>query len=229
MKYAWLIGALIFLFLWCLIFIKNRNYRRNMLILSFLTMSLGLTEPLFVPSYWHPLSLFDLAKRTGFDIESLIFAFAIGGIGSFLYSSIFNIHMEPLPETATSNKRHRWHSLILSSPLIIFIIFALLTSLNHIYCAIIAMATGALGALYCRPDLAVKILIGGLLFLLLYFVFFFTLIAIFPDFVQDTWNMQALSGVLIFKVPLEELLFAFTFGMLWSSLYEHFYWLMDIK
>jgi hypothetical protein len=32
-----------------------------------------LTEPLFVPDYWNPPSLFDLARRSGFDIESVIF------------------------------------------------------------------------------------------------------------------------------------------------------------
>lgn len=36
----------------------------------------GLTEPLFVPKYWNPPSLFDLAQRTGFGIKSLIFCFA---------------------------------------------------------------------------------------------------------------------------------------------------------
>jgi len=38
----------------------------------------GLTEPMFVPEYWSPPSLFELAQRTGFDIEGIIFSFAIG-------------------------------------------------------------------------------------------------------------------------------------------------------
>lgn len=45
-------------------------------------MPFGLTEPLFVPEYWMPPSLFDLALNTDFDIESLIFYFGIGGIGA---------------------------------------------------------------------------------------------------------------------------------------------------
>lgn len=43
------------------------------------TTPFGLTEPLFVPNYWSPPSLFDLARSTGFDIESFIFSFGIGG------------------------------------------------------------------------------------------------------------------------------------------------------
>jgi hypothetical protein len=43
-------------------------------------MPMGLTEPFFVPEYWTPPSLFNLTEKTGFDIESLIFSFAIDGI-----------------------------------------------------------------------------------------------------------------------------------------------------
>ena len=50
------------------------------------TTPFGLTEPLFVPEYWLPPSLFDLAENTGFDIESLIFCFAIGGMGAVFYN-----------------------------------------------------------------------------------------------------------------------------------------------
>ena len=53
---------------------------------SLFTAPFGVTEPLFVPEYWCPPSLFDLAWRTGFDIVSLIFSFGIGGIGAILYN-----------------------------------------------------------------------------------------------------------------------------------------------
>lgn len=54
---------------------------------SLATAPFGLTEPLFVPEYWNPPTLFDLAQRTGFDLESLIFCFGIGGVSSVLYSA----------------------------------------------------------------------------------------------------------------------------------------------
>jgi len=58
-----------------------------MLWASLFTMPFGPTDPLFVPEYWSPPSLFDLARTTGFDIESLIFCFDIGGIGCKVGSS----------------------------------------------------------------------------------------------------------------------------------------------
>ncbi len=73
MHYAWFVWSLLLLLVWLVIYTAKRNLRREMLRVSLWTMPFGLTEPLFVPEYWNPPSLFDLAQRTGFDIESLIF------------------------------------------------------------------------------------------------------------------------------------------------------------
>ncbi|MBA2655313.1 MAG: hypothetical protein H0U71_09670 [Gammaproteobacteria bacterium] len=224
-QHAWIVGALFYLLLWCILFVWRKEFRKEMLIVSLFTLPLGLTEPLFVPSYWHPPSLFNLAMRTGFDIESLIFSFAIGGIAAVIYQSIFKVQLQSVSKKEMSRKRHRWHGFILMLPAIIFALLAVLTSWNNIYSASIALFVGSLAAGYCRPDLKKKIWVGGLLFLFLYSIFFWVLIFIFPDFVKEAWNLSALSGILTLGIPIEELLFAFTFGMLWSSLYEHFFWL----
>jgi hypothetical protein len=60
-------------------------------------------------------------------------------------------------------------------------------------------------------------LVSGGLFLLLYFVVFAAFNLAFPGYVAAVWNLPALSGVVVVGVPLEELLFAFTFGLYWSS------------
>ncbi|MEK6932635.1 MAG: lycopene cyclase domain-containing protein, partial [Nanoarchaeota archaeon] len=110
------------------------------------------------------------------------------------------------------------------SPVIIFLILFFTTRLNPIYLDIISMFFGALSTLYCRPDLKNKIWLGGFLFLIIYFISFLLTIFIYPNWVEATWNLKAISGMLILMIPLEELVFAFTFGMLWSSIYEHFNW-----
>jgi len=86
MQYVWFIWSLIILALWAIIYLLRKESRKEMLKMSLITMPFGLTEPLFVPEYWFPPSLFNLAIKTGFDIESLIFSFAIGGIGTVLYN-----------------------------------------------------------------------------------------------------------------------------------------------
>jgi hypothetical protein len=225
-QFAWFLWSALLAVIWGIIYVllKNKKSRKEMLAASLWTSLLGLTEPLFVPKYWSPPSLFDLAHRTGFDIESLIFSFAIGGIAVILYDRIFrvaNIKMQISSQHALMHRYHLW--VILSAP-VIFIVLALTTSLNPIYISAIAMTFGGLATWYCRPDLKKKMIISAFLFLGLYFFYFLTLIAAYPGYVEQVWNLKAISGTLFVGIPFEELLFAFTFGFFWSSIYEHFTW-----
>lgn len=225
-QYVWLAGSLGLLFIWLAIFflLIRKEDRREMLIVSFWTAFLGLSEPLFVPEYWNPPTLFNLAQRTGFDIESIIFAFAVGGIASVLYEMVFKTKHEIIPLKERLKSIHRFHYFFLSLAPLIFILLTLFTKINPIYSTSIAFFVGSLGAIVCRRDLSKKVLLGGVLFLGLYFVFFVFFNLSFPGYVNEVWNFSAISGILIFGVPIEELLFALTLGMFWSSLYEHLTW-----
>ncbi len=187
-------------------------------------MPLGLTEPLFVPEYWNPPSLFDLAAKTGFDIESLIFAFSIGGIAAVLYELFFKVKHKKINKKEMNSGKHRFHLLALSSPVIVFLFLYFFTNLNPIYSAITAMFIGSFSVILCRPNLKNKILVGGLLFLVIYFIFFFLLNLVYPGWIEKIWNLGAISGILFLGIPIEELLFAFSFGMMWSGIYEHVKW-----
>jgi len=229
MQYVWFNWSIIILVVWWVIYRFKPAFRKVMLKMSLITAPFGLTEPLFVPEYWFPPSLFDLAVRTGFDIESIIFSFAIGGIGSVLYQLVFKQTILEIDTKERNHARHKLHRFILFVPLAIFILFAYFTNLNHIYCGVLALFIGALFTLYCRPDLKSNIWVGGLLFTVLYFIYFGSILPFYPNYVVLYWNLNELSSILIFGVPLEELLFAFSFGMYWSSLYEHLYWQKSIK
>lgn len=170
MQYVWFIWSFIIFALWALIYLAKKDYRKEMLKMSLITMPFGLTETLFIPEYWFPPSLFNLAEKTGFDIESLIFSFAIGGIGTVLYTFIFKSSLAEMPHMERGHQRHRLHFYIFFVPVIVFLVLALFTSLNHIYCGILALFTGGIATLYCRPDLKGKIWVGGILFTILYFI-----------------------------------------------------------
>ena len=43
-------------------------------------------------------------------------------------------------------------------------------------------------------------------------------------YIEQVWNFEALSGVRIYGLPLEELLFGFSFGLACTGIYEHFMW-----
>ncbi len=226
MQYAWLIWSLMLVGIWLAVylFLDTKDKKREMLTVSLWTSLLGLTEPLFVPEYWSPPSLFDLASRTGFDIESLIFSFGIGGLAVVLYERIFRTKHQAISKAERHSPRHRFHLWAIASAPIIFIILLVATSLNPLHSAVIAMIVGGLFAWYCWPDLKKKMLVSALIFLGIYFIYFLTLIAMYPGYVERVWNLPAISGILIFGIPLEELAFALSFGFIWSSIYEHLTW-----
>lgn len=169
--YEWLMFSLALLAVWLVIFLANPSVRKEIFWVSLFTMPLGLTEPLFVPAYWNPPSLFNLAARTGFDLESLIFSFAIGGITGVSYEAIFKPKHLRMTKKEIHSRRHRFHRLAIISPILVFVPLYLFTQMNPIYSVSIAMFAGGVATLLCRPDLKSKIAAGGMLFTVLYFLF----------------------------------------------------------
>lgn len=222
-QYVWLIWSSAYLVPWAALYLARPAFRRQMLAVSAATSLLGLTEPIFVPAYWNPPTLLDLAQRTGFDVESLIFCFAIGGIGAFGYNTLSNRALHPVPELQRLGARHRFHRLALAAPFIAFPPLYLL-QWNPIYAGIAALAIGGVANALCRPDLARATLLGGALFAALYALFMTLLVVSAPGYVAQVWNLPALSGARLGEIPLEELAFGFGFGMYWAGIYEHFTW-----
>jgi hypothetical protein len=222
--YAYLVLSTALFGVWLVLFAIRIDIRRELLWVSVGTMFLGLTEPLFVPAYWNPPTLGNLARRTGFDPESLLFSFAIGGIVFAAYNVVVRAAPSESLVHERRHPRHRFHALaILSAPLV-FGLVLVLTRLNPIYAAAIGLVAGFFATLYCRLDLWRKMLVSGGLFFLIYFVVFALFNLAFPGYVVAVWNLAAVSGLLLAGVPLEELMFAFTFGLYWSSIYEHLAW-----
>lgn len=226
MQSAYLFGSLFLLIIWLFIFLKLKlkESKTEMVKVSLVTSLLGLTEPIFVPEYWNPPTIFDLAQKTGFDIESLIFAFAVGGIATSAYELINKKRHLNISAHQMHHPRHKFHIYALLATPVSFAILYTFTSLNPIYTTIIALLIGVLAAFYCRPDLIKKMAASGFIFLIIYFIFFIIFNFIFPGYTEKVWNLESISAVLILKVPIEELGFAFSLGLMWSSVYEHVSW-----
>ncbi len=227
-QYIWLYWSSAFLIPWVLVYILFPIHRRAMLWASLFTMPFGLTEPLFVPEYWSPPSLFDLAINTGFDIESLIFCFGIGGIGAVFYNLVAGKSYRAVAHCEHQGALHRHHYKALAAPFVAFVPLYFFPW-NPIYPSIVAMLIGVFATKLCRPDLKRKSWIGGVLFLVYYAVFLVGLEWSAPGYIERVWNLEALSGIFLGFMPLEELLFAVFFGMYWSSIYEHFTWHRPVK
>ena len=221
--YVWLVWSSAFLLPSIALYLANRELRTVMWRVSLATMLFGITEPLFVPVYWNPPSLFELAQRTGFDIESFIFSFALGGIGTVLYDTFVRRHLIAASQVQRNAPWHRLHLAALLMPFVLFVPLYFLPW-NPIYPVLICLVLGAIASDLCRPELRRASIIGGLLFFGLYAVFMLGLKWFAPGYIAAVWNLPALIGGRLYGIPVEELLFGFAFGLYWSGIYEHFTW-----
>lgn len=92
-------------------------------------------------------------------------------------------------------------------------------NINIIYDAVIVCLSTAVLIWARRPGLRWKIVGGALTFTVLYTVVLTVTHAFYPDFF-NYWKLDQLSHIFIFRAPLEEYMFAFSFGAFWSPLYE---------
>ena len=227
--YAYLTGVAILAIVWGLFFFLRKDLRRpiiwtgifyvtfNIILMAgwhIVSKFVYIGEPI-VPSYWNPPTLFNLANITGFmGIEDFLFLFFIGGVGACTYEIFLHKKI---------NVKHTYkpHFIALTITFVLFFIFAYFFPINSIYPYILATIVGAIIILLEREDLIKHSLLGGMIFAAMYFIFYLLFNSIFPEFVSSFYNLEDLSDISLLGVPIEEFLYAFSFGLLWAPLYEY--------
>lgn len=168
-----------------------------------------------IPGYWNPNTLFDLGRLTGgYSIEDALYMFFTGGIAASIYEMLFRKHI------GRPFAKHRPH-LALAVGVGAGILTVLLFDVNLIYMLIAFGFAGACTIWIQRPDLLKHSVFGGITYLLIYLLFFSLFLLLYPHFVETYYSLENLSGILFLGIPLEELLFALSFGLLWSPIYEY--------
>ena len=245
----YLFGCLLLLGLWAVTFVivmlKGDGRNRDEFWWGSLVCSLlGFTEPLFVPAYWDPPSILAYGR---WDAESFLFCFGIGGISAvapewrlwrrafqsvdralwrvvrwFLapFRRLTGTDTPPADGIAlTAEEIKRENALLLAMFLASFG-FTAHTGLNVIYNAALASVAMGVYIAWRRPALRWQVWSGALLFMLIYAIVLQVVELFYPTFYLDHWNLKALSGIWLWNAPLEEYLFAATFGAFWTPLYE---------
>ncbi len=217
---------------------------------SFACSLLGVTEPLFVPEYWDPPSIikfyrwdfesfifcFAVGGLAAVLTELRIVKKLILKLDHFLWRIIrqiyifirrFTIGSYELNRVAVisysrvslDKRQKRIENMILITFFLAIFGTTAQFGINIIYdVAIVCLATSFF-IWWRRPKLRWQILGGGLSFTAIYTVVLLITGLIYPDF-YDHWRLENLSGRWIAGAPLEEYLFAFTFGVFWAPLYE---------
>jgi hypothetical protein len=211
-SYAYLIGTLIFGFVWLTLFFVRKDTRKEMLLVS---LFIGILAPLWAPwffrDYWNPLYAWF------FGIEDFLYGFFAGGIVSVIYEIIFGRRLSKRRTLA-----YLWTYIFGILLFIAAIVFGVLWHIytNAIYSAFSAYAVFTLGLLWFRRDLILNAFISGFLFVAVTFVFYTLFTFLFPGIIQAWWQLEYLSGLYILGIPIEELVWAFGMGFAGGPLYE---------
>jgi hypothetical protein len=214
--YAYFVGALIFDAAWLACYIFCKSYRPRMIWGTVVSAPFALTSIIFIPQYWTPPSLFNLDATIKVGIEDFLWAGAVGGIASVIGEALLKEKFAA--RRAQKPKRHFAPFIVMT---ILFVILEWWHPDKTIYNMIIALVIGASVVLLLRRDLTLLMCVGAANFTALYFVLFVYFLLLYPNFIHDHYNVPNLLGIYVWKVPIEELLFAASGGAVWSVAYEY--------
>ncbi|MBI3631970.1 MAG: hypothetical protein HY225_00785 [Candidatus Vogelbacteria bacterium] len=214
-QYAYLIGDLFFALVWLILFSHRKDLRKEMLTMSLIISPLGISEIIYYKDYWRP----EFIINTGFNfgIEDLLFCFAIGGITAVIYEEVFD-----KTYSQRRDSRRPKHLLAIAASIILFIFIGnSLLGVNSIYVTSAVMLLAGLAIIFIRHDLIKEAMMSGLLIGLAMFLFYtLYFLLLFPGIIQKWWLLKNLSGILLFGVPIEEILWGFCWGFIAGPIYE---------
>ncbi|RZO86835.1 MAG: hypothetical protein EVA65_00720 [Oceanococcus sp.] len=223
-QYVWLFSSSMLLLVWLLLFAFNPSHRRIMLVSSLIAMPFGLTQPAFLQSYWTPPGVLDLAARFGFDIECLIFCFAIAGINVSMLKLYWGQVILPTTDPVRQPQINRWFWFTLATPFVLLGVLYFVWQGNPIYWSLLAQTGGALACMWCFREAAGKLLLISLPFTAMYMALCLLMDALAPGYFDRFWNISDISGITLLGVPIEEPLFAATFSVCANGIYLHVLW-----
>src|SRR3989338_11300363 len=213
-QYAYLTLGLAYLAFWIALFLYRPDVRREMFISSTIAGILALVlEPFFRADYWAP----ELFNGWDVGIEDFLYGFAIGGIASVLYEEVFK-------KRFIKKKSHKYHwrfvFILYAASFFSLFIGRQWWGLNSMYSTLCALAVAFFLIIFSRPDLVRDSVWTGILFTAITLLAYIPTLILFPNFISSFWHLQNLSGATLAGLPLEEILWAFMFGLVAGPFYE---------
>ena len=174
-------------------------------------------EPLCFQDWWHPLTI----TGTIPGIEDFLFGFVVGGIAAVIYEDFFKVGLK---EKKRSKKKELINNLnliglFLLGLIIIFLSFFFLDINTFLSSSIIMLITIVVMYLK-RPDLIQDSIFSGIMLTLLAFLVYTLVQIINPGWVESLWYFQNVPHIIIFNLPIDDILWYFLAGALLGPLYE---------
>jgi hypothetical protein len=218
-RFAYLVGDGILAVVWLLFFFLRKDLRRQQLFVSLILAPIApLTDYLwFYKDYWRPQYLISFkVGQIPLGLESSLFIFLLGGIATVLYEIVFK-------KRHAFGKPRNLMTIIVILPVIITTTFLMKLGLNSIWASSLGMLSISIIMIIIDHDLIKDAVWSSLLMLGLSVVFYLVWLNIYPEVIQRFWITNALTGIKIWKIPIEEIVWFTCTGAGFGILYE--FWL----
>jgi len=217
--YNFLTLALLFILPGTAIWILRPDLRNIITTVSAFALPFACTEFLFYPTYWEPNFLFDLVKHIGFGIEDIIFVVGLAAFTTTAYAFAFNRRYKPTGQAGLLFCTLRALGLFVFSGL--FFLGLIISGVAVIYTACLVMIACACIILALRNDLTIPSLFGGSISCAIYFLLCLTAEKLLPGLFKNVWHIEEFSNMFIAGIPLEELLYGFSTGIVATAFYPY--------
>ncbi len=218
-RFVYLFLCIVAFLVWAIAFTLRKDLRKEMLIMSGIVGFFGITQFLYVGEYWTPTYVFPIFGGLIGVEDFLLASFFYGGVGSVLYLYLINRRFICTPHSRTL-KSMAICGISLVAGILAYLVLTYGTSINIIYTTTIALLVPVVVLVIFHPSFFRLAFTNGLLMGLLAVGILAATNALFPGYIESTWNLSVLSGLLWAGVPIEEFLFHFAAGGSFAVGYE---------
>ncbi len=158
-----------------------------------------------------------------YSFEAVIVGFTIGGIASVIYEDIFKKKIKVRKVSKTKEIKRNYHLFsVIAVALILFFGSFYLLNFNSFHSTIFSLVIPTIVIWIKRKDLIIDSLATGFLLVIVASLVYSFLEFLTPNWIQIFWLFKNVPNVIIFNLPIDDILWYFLAGLFIGPLYE--YW-----
>lgn len=222
-RYSYLLLALFFLTGWLFLYWRRKNERAELLTISFSLALFGIiADILYIKDWWKPITILGIAPISG---EAIIASFGIVGVSAVLPEYLLRLKDSSPRKVFTHHKISVLCTMIFTATALFFASFFLFGT-NSLVATVMALLVPTAFMWGSRYDLIPTAILNGV-FVVIFAMLVYTAVEyVTPGWVQSFWFFENTPPLILFNLPIDDVIFYFFTGLFFGTFYE---WWQGIK
>ncbi len=217
-RYIYLMLATPFFFMAMVIFVFRKDLRSIVVKTGLLGGVIGImSEYWYFNDYWSPPTILE---RSYLPIEDFIFGFGVTAVGATIYKVLHKLQVKK-----TQPARKKQTLMLFGEGLLLLLIFNGILGINSILASSVIFILITLQMLFTRKDLSDQAIVTALILPGLAILVYAPLFRLFATGYIDSFFLltnTALGLVIFSSIPLTEVVWYFSWGLLAGTIFDYF-------